>query len=171
MLCNPVYAFGLAVRISNLYFISKQLQVNTGFSYAKLRFSYDPEEIYYYHEDDLLEYTNLKIPVQFSYSLLKTRFSPYLAAGITINSRFNYVESNHLNMNFVTRHYDYNLGISSVQLGYNGALGLRWSFMQKLSFRVECQYEYGRRFFGTYVADYSQLQTLVIQSSLLYQFN
>jgi hypothetical protein len=74
-------------------------------------------------------------------------------------------------MNHITRHYDYNLGFKPLQFGLQGGLGAKYTFLPQLTFSVECVFERGGRFFGTYAKDLSRTNSLIVQTSLLYNLD
>lgn len=168
---SQTFGYGLALDISNLSFISNRLSIRTKIVYNNILYSYDAENLYWADDDDVMEVKTLKIPLQFTYSFFNTKLTPYLSVGVTPNIRIDYKELNHLLVNHVTSHYDYEYGLSPFQIGYGGALGVKYAFSSKYALSLECNYERGIRFFGTYADDNTQISSLIFQTSFLYNIN
>jgi opacity protein-like surface antigen len=168
---SRLYGFGIAFQLSNLSFISRRLQVSSGFSYSKNIYSYDPEGLYFADKGQVFEFKSFKIPLHLDFDILNRKVTPFVGAGITANVRYDFVENNQLLMNYITRYFDYDLGIAPFQLGYTVSLGLKWSFLENYSVKAECQYETGNGFFGTYITDMSGISQVIFQCSLLYHLS
>ena len=163
------YGFGCVVEISNLSFLTKRLFLRSGIIYSRQDYYWGSDDIYWNENDEVLEFRSLLIPFQLNFQILKSKFTPFAAIGITANIRFNYIEHSHLLMNHITQHFDYNLGFKPLQPGYRAGLGVKYTFVPELTFTLECMYDRGGRFFGTYVKDLSRTSSIIAQCSL--QFN
>lgn len=162
---------GVSVEMADFPFLSSRFALRSSVIYHQLSYSYAYEGSYldgqYIGENEqLFEMQILRIPVQMKFDLTQGRLRPYMAAGITANIRLQYEEVNEELVDYITRHYDYTLGIKPLQLGFHGSGGLTLTLTEKLAFDFSLTYEYGYRFMGTYIEDKSSTNNLIIGSGI-----
>jgi hypothetical protein len=166
-------SFGIGLNISNLPVVSPKFSFSAQIIYYDLQYNYDISGLpsYLYTENRLYYVKVLRVPWQLNYNFSTKAFSPFISAGLTTNFRMKQTDYNQNLINYVTRFYDYWLGLRTFQIGFNSGLGFKYLILPKTTVSLRFEYEYANRFFGTYASDHSLNNNFFIQASVFYKLN
>ena len=165
--------FGVALNISNLPLVSPKFDFGTQIMYYDVLYSYNLEEGLHWGttENRIYHIKYLRIPWQLNYRFSYDKLTTFVSLGLTTNMRLDYTGYNQYLLNYVTSHYNYNLGLSLCQVGINSGIGLKYQISRRVSINMKFDYERGIRFFGTYPKDHSFLNNFIAQSSIMFKMN
>ena len=162
---------GLDINITNLPLLSPKFSLSSQVMYYGILYRYESPTYSWIDETRLFHIDHLRIPFQLNYKLLYKKFTPFFSLGITTNLRFEYKPYNNYLIDFITlNYYSSNTEpvIKSTSIGLNGGLGLQYQLTNYAIIKLKLDYEYGTRFFGTSVSDYSYTNNFYIQTSVLF---
>ena len=71
-----------------------------------------------------------------------------------------YKENHSILTDYIKQHYLYQLGVRTLQLGINGALGVNFQITKLIGINLGIRYEITDGLFGTYLDDYSHVHNL-----------
>jgi hypothetical protein len=163
--------YGVALDISNLPLVSPKFDFSTEVLYFDFLYTYNIGGVYYLTDNRICNIKYLRIPLQLNYKFSDKKLSPFVSLGETTNIRFKYSTYNQYLMNYVTTHSNYSEGVSTIQVGINSGLGLKYLILPKTTIRIKFEYEYGFKFLGTYPAEHSFNNNYLIEASVLFKLN
>ena len=162
---SKVMGIGLELIVNRLPLLSPKFSFRTGLSFYNIFYYYDVTgtTLRSVRSNYLIHLNYLRLPFQFEYQFFQKKLSPLVFLGANANIRRSY-DYNQDIINYVTTHFNYDLGLSKWQAGVNGGVGMQYLVTSDIGFNLRIEYEKDFRFFGTYSSDYSQNNNFIIQA-------